>query len=583
MLLTAMFVASPAAHGQQVPAASQASEAFAPDVIYHEGKVVTVNESFDIAEALAIRDGRIVAVGTSGDVRALASESTRLVNLEGRTVLPGFGDNHIHLGAELQEWEGTLISAVDDWIRGADDMQELGEALRRRAAQVPEGEWIQGGLTRVHWPNQRVPTRWTLDEFVPNHPVALTRGPHTAVLNSRALEIVGITRDTPNPPGGWIIRDERGEPSGRVLEAARRLVDPHLPAAPQRSDEEILARYRDQLRQLRRLGLTHVDVAGVRPAQLRLVQELYERWGEELPRMTAEIRMRPGWDEYDDPAEGARHSIQELEALGFHTGFGDERLKIGAIKMGADGGLSAPVYWSTEPYAGRPDFHGEQLIHEDALYQVGKRAHELGWQLGIHTIGDAATVMATDVVARILEESPRADHRHFLHHVFVKPPAETIRRMSELGIGVASHPSWTTALGGYAAESLDGDRLETQNPSRSLLDAGVWVSYGSDQLPYGPLFNIWNAVTRRGWDGQIYGPEEAVTVEEAIRLHTMGTAYQNFDEDVRGSLEIGKVADFVVLGEDILSVDSERIREIPIDKTIIGGREVYAKAVNTVR
>lgn len=570
------------AAGRSAPFGSApGSSALAPDVIYHSGKIVTANADFEIAEALAIRDGRVIAVGSDARVRSLASAATREVDLEGRTVLPGFGDNHIHLGRELQEWHGGLIGAVEPWLRGVDTMDELLAALRRRAAEVPAGEWIRGGLTREDWPNLKAPTRRELDQAVPDRPVALTRGPHTVILNSAALRIAGIDRRTPDPPGGAVIRDASGEPTGRLLESARRLVDPFLPPEPRPTEEQRLATYRSQLTQLLSLGLTHVDVAGMRPEELRLVQEAYRRWSEELPRMTVELRLRPGWDAYDDPAEGARRSIEEMEALGFTTGFGNERLKIGAIKLGADGGLSAPVFWSTEPYPGRPDFHGEPLIHEDALYAVGKRAHELGWQLGIHTIGDAAIISAVNVLERIIRESPRPDHRHFLHHATVKPPEETLRKMAELRIGVAAHPSWTTALGGFAEESLAGERLQSQNPSRTWQQHGIWFSYGSDQLPYGPIYNIWNAVTRLGWDGKVYGPEEAVTVEEAIRLHTAATAYQNFDEDVRGTLEVGKVADLVILGEDILTVPSERIKEIPVLTTIIGGKEVYTRSPST--
>jgi predicted amidohydrolase YtcJ len=314
-------------------------------------------------------------------------------------------------------------------------------------------------------------------------------------------------------------------------------------------------------------------MAGMRPGQLRLIQTLYEQHGEELPRMTVQIRLSPGYDTYDDPALGARESIRELESLGFRSGFGTDRLKIGAVKMSIDGGLSAPVLWTLEPYAGRPGFHGVQRIPAETFHEVARRAHDLGWQLGIHTIGDAAAVLVVDELEKILRASPRSDHRHFLHHVTVKPPAATIRKMAELELIVATHPSWTTALGGFANEALDGDRLETQNPSRSLIEAGVRLSYGSDAAPYGPLFNLWNAVTRRGWSDRVYGPEEAVTIEEAIRLHTMGTAYMTFDEANRGSVEVGKLADFVILARNPLEVPADEIWTIPVEMTVIGGRE----------
>lgn len=547
------------------------AQGLAPDAVYHNARVVTVNDRFEIAQAVAVRDGEIVAVGADREVLALAGPATRRVDLGGRTMLPGFYDNHIHLSGPLQPWRGAMIEAVPEWIREAGDVPAVQAAIRRRAQRTPEGEWIVAELPREEWPNQKVPTRWQLDEATSDHPVALARGPHTLLLNSRALEISGIDRNTPDPPGGWIIRDEKGEPSGRVLEAAHRLVEPHLPE--EHGGPAALERWHTQLTQLRSLGITSVNVAGVRPAQLRLVQELYERWGEELPRMTVQIRLSPGYDTYDDPEVGAREAIRELESLGFRTGFGTDRLKIGAVKMSIDGGLSAPVMWTTEPYPGRGDFSGVQRIPAETFHAVARRAHDLGWQLGIHTIGDAAVVMVVDEMEKILSASPREDHRHYLHHVAVKPPEETLRKMGRLGIMVATHPSWTTALGGFAAEALTPERQRTQNPSRSLLDHGIRISYGSDAAPYGPLFSLWNAVTRRGWDGRVYGPEEAVSVREAIRFHTMGTAFQTFDEDRRGSIEPGKLADLVVLGQDPLGLDPEALREVPVEMTIIGGRE----------
>ncbi|MEX2376047.1 MAG: amidohydrolase [Dehalococcoidia bacterium] len=557
--------------------AGSASDTVEPDAIYHGGKIVTVNEAFEVAEAIAIRDGRIVAVGTDREIRALAGAGTHEVNLRGRTIVPGFYDNHVHLGDERpQLWRGGLISRVPDWIRGADTLEELSRRLEQRARETPEGEWLVGGLTREEWPNQRLPTRWQLDEIVPDHPVALSRGPHTVVINSLAFDIVGITRDTPDPPGGWIIRDEEsGEPSGRILEAAKRLVNPHLPE----SDDDrgpAIEQYHRGLSQLLELGITSLNVAGVRPEALHDLQDLYERHGSELPRMTVQLRVSPGYDTYDDPVLGARETLAELEGIGFRTGFGNERLKIGAVKMSIDGGLSAPVMWTRDAYHGRPDFFGVQRIPDETFYEVGKFAHDRGWQLGIHTIGDGAVVMVVDQLARILRESPRENHRHYLHHVNVKPPEETLRTMGELEIMVATHPSWTTNLGAYTAEAVGpGPKLETQNPSRSLLDHGIRISYGSDGLPLGPLVAVSNAVTRLGWDNRVYGPEEAVSVEDAIRFHTMGTAYMTFDEHIKGSLEVGKVADFVILAEDILTIDPELIGQVRIDATIVGGKEVF--------
>jgi predicted amidohydrolase YtcJ len=560
-----------------------ASTAFAQDVAYVNGKILTLNARSEIVQAVAITDGKISALGTTADIRKLAKPTTRIVDLGGKTALPGFYDNHVHIGGDLDEWKGGLIAAVPDWLRGVDTKAKLRDALKKRNAQLTGDEWLRGSLAREVWPNQLVPTRWELDSAVSNRPVVIARGPHTLLLNSRALAAAGITRDTPNPPGGWIIRDARGEPTGRVLEAARNLVERAVPRGGGRGAEQAGAsRDRDDadtsfLKRMAELGITSMNVPGVSPANLRSLQALYERRGTELPRLTVQIRLSPGHDTYDDTEQGVRESIALLEGMKFHTGEGNERIKVGAIKMSVDGGLSAPVFWSINEYKGRPGFHGAQRIPDDVFYRVAKRAHDLGWQLGIHTMGDAAAVMVVNQMERILRENPRADHRHYLHHVAVLPPGPTLEKMARLGIGVASQPSFTVALGAYAEEALSPAQQATQNPTRSLLKRGIKVSYGSDNAPYGPLVGIYAAVTRRGWDDKVKGAGEAVTLDEALRLHTQGSAYFSFDEKTRGSLEVGKLADMVVLTEDITRVDPVRIRDIRVERTIVSGREIFVR------
>ncbi|NNE37635.1 MAG: amidohydrolase family protein, partial [Gammaproteobacteria bacterium] len=363
------------------------------------------------------------------------------------------------------------------------------------------------------------------------------RGPHTYLLNSLALQISNIDRDTPDPEGGWIFRDEDGEPTGRILESAKRLVDAVAP------NEEVEISYDQGIRDMRALlndlltlGITSVNISGIRPNGITQVQELYDRYGETLPRATMQVRLRPGHDTYDDVELGIKQEIEALEGIGFHTGFGDNRLKLGAIKMSIDGGLSAPVFWSLEEYQDRPGFYGAIRIPAEVFYPVAKRAHELEWQLGVHTMGDGAVKMVAEQMVRILREHPRDDHRHYMHHVAVKPPQETIDLMAENKIMVASQPAFTVGLGAYAKEALSPERERTQNPTRSLQASGILVSHGSDTAPYSPLLTIWTAVTRTGFDGNVYGPEEAVSVEEAIRLHTVAPAYFTFDEAIKGSI-----------------------------------------------
>lgn len=552
-----------------------------PDVIYHNANVITGVSGAYKAEAVAILDGRIVRVGSDADVLRQASHSTRLIDLEGNTMLPGLFDNHVHANADrplLMEWKGGLISKVPDWVREATTIPELQGALRRESATIADGEWIIGALSREVWPNTSLPTRADLDEGTTSNPVLLTRGPHTTVINSPALELAGIDRTTTFPGGGHIGHDEDGEPNGRLYDSARRLVSSIAPSrdADQLSDDQAIENLRQLLLQFASSGVTNVNVAGVRPDRLRVFQALYARHGDELPRATLQIRLYPGYDRYDDLEESVRVAIDEMQGLGFVTGFGDERLQIGAIKMSIDGGLSAPAYWSLESYENRPDYTGAIRIPADAFYPVARRAHELGWQLGIHTMGDGAVEMVVNELEKILAELPRDDHRHYLHHVAVKPPQETIEKMARLGIGVASQPSFTVGLGSFAVESLAGKREATMNPTKSLQDAGVWMSWGSDGAPYGPRVTLWTGITRKGWDDRVYGPEEAVTREEAIRLHTWAPAFQTFTEELTGTIEAGKFADFTVVGEDIMTMDADRIRYLPILRTIVSGRQIYA-------
>ena len=553
----------------------------AADVVYINAQVYTGSAQYPVADAVAVRDGRIIAVGTTAEVRQFADNQSEIVDLDGYTMLPGLFDNHVHADigrGALMEWEGGLISEVPAWVREARTIPELQSAISREAERVGPGEPIIGALSREIWPNQILPTRSDLDVGTTRNPVLLTRGPHTTVLNSMALDIAGIDSTTTFPGGGHIGHDEDGEPNGRLYDSARRLAAGIAPVAGSGPVDlqAGLENLKALLLQFASSGVTSVNVASVRPDQLRHFQTLYERDGEYLPRATLQIRLRPGYDAYDDLDLSVRDAIAELEGLGFVTGFGDERLQIGAIKMSIDGGLSAPAYWSTEGYEDRPEYTGAIRIPAEAFYPVARRAHELGWQLGVHTMGDAAVEMVVEQLDKILTEFPREDHRHYLHHVAVKPSAEIIATMARQGIGVASQPAFTVGLGAFAVESLAGEREATMNPTKSLLDAGVWVSWGSDGAPYGPRVTLWTGVTRKGWDGAVYGPEEAVGREEALRLHTFAPAFQTFDEDIKGTIEVGKLADFTVVGEDFMTMDADRIRYLPIAKTIVGGREIWS-------
>ena len=551
----------------------------AADTIYVNGEVYTgvPADATKAHTAVGVRDGEIIFVGSDSGARSIAGESTELVDLGGAMMLPGLFDNHVHAGSgygALMEWEGGLIFEVPGWVREARTIAELQAALQKEAARVGPAEWITGALSREVWHNDILPTAADLDVGTNTNPVLLIRGPHTTVLNSMALEAAGIDRATTFPGGGHIGHDDDGEPNGRLYDSARRLAADVAPPPP--ASAASLDNLKSLLLQFASTGVSSVNVAGVRPDQLRHFQALYESDGENLPRATLQIRLRPGYDVFDDLDESVEVAIAELEGLGIITGFGNERLKIGAIKMSIDGGLSAPAYWSTEGYEDRPEYTGAIRIPAEAFYPVAKRAHELGWQLGIHTMGDGAVEMVVEQLDRILTDLPRENHRHYLHHVAVKPSADVMATMAKHDIGVASQPAFTVGLGAFAVESLAGEREATMNPTKSLQDAGVWVSWGSDGAPYGPSVTLWTGITRKGWDGRVYGPKEAVDRKEAIRLHTWAPAFQTFSEDRLGTIEVGKLADFTIIEDNFFEMDADRIRYLPIVSTIVGGREIWS-------
>ena len=321
------------------------------------------------------------------------------------------------------------------------------------------------------------------------------------------------------------------------------------------------------LEDLLKLGITSFNDAGVVVENLPRFQDVYAEHGASLPRATLQVRLPR-----DKPVD---EMIAVLKGIPFHTGLGNDRIKIGAIKLSVDGGYTGSAAYTLKPYKGRPDFHGTLFLKEEELTRLVREAHARGWQLGVHTIGDGAIEVAVNAFARVLEESPRPNHRHYLNHMTVKPSGATLARIREIGLLVAQQPSFTYSLEGPYNDNLEGELLETVNPLASLKELGIPVGLGNDNLPIGPLFSLYAAVTRKGKSGRVYGADEAVTIEEAIRGYTRGSAYLTFDENVKGSLEPGMLADLVVLSEDILTIDPDRILEIEVEATMVGGEILW--------
>ena len=519
------------------------------DLILTNGKILTVDDDFTIHDTLVVHEGRVLETGAASLVSKYPARE--VIDLQGKTVIPGFNDSHTHIRGRPQRYiELGEVSSIS----------EIQDLIRSKISEIGEGEWITGyGWSEDELDDGRKPLRDDLDLAAPNNPVILTRaGGHSAVTNSLALDLAGVTLETPQPEGGVIERDDNGELNGIIRERQEivgRLV-------PESTYAEIIASLEINLNDLLRLGITSITDASKPPNQFAMWEELYKNALLPLPRSQIQFQ----WFDIK--------GINEVKA---RAGNGTDFLKVGPIKVFADGGFTGPAAYTLEPYRNQGEYRGYLNMPEQELVEHLNEIHDAGWQMGIHTIGDAAIVLVVNTLADALERNPRDDHRHYLNHFSMRPPELTMELMAEHGIHITQQPNFTYTLEGRYVENLDGWRLQHNNPLRSPMDHGITVAISSDILPIGPMVGIYAAVTRKGMTGNVYGPEEAITREEAIRAYTASGAFLNFEENVKGSLQIGKFADMIVLSDDILTVDEEKIMDIVVEQTYVDGKLVYSR------
>jgi hypothetical protein len=519
------------------------------DLILHNGKVLTVDQNFSIHSAIAVSAGKVIVTGDESILTQY--KASKIIDLNGKILMPGFNDSHTHISGNPRRYIdlGDVSSIIE--------MQAL---VRDKARNLGPGEWITGyGWSEDELTEQRKPTRYDLDDAAPDNPVVLTRaGAHSAVGSTMALALAGINSQTPDPEGGVIERDDSGNPTGIIRERHNLLLD----LVPPSSEKEIIASLEINLNQLLTKGITSITDAQKTPAQYQRWETLYEQATLPLPRSTLQF-------EWHDP-----NSIQALKQ---RVGAGNDNLKIGPIKIFVDGGFTGPAAYTIEPYRNQPNYRGYLNIPENELVDQINEIHNAGWQMGIHAIGDAAIELVVDTLADTLTRAPKADHRHYLNHFSMRPPEDTMKKMAAHNIHITQQANFTYTLEGRYAENLDGFRLAHNNPIRSPMDHGVVVALSSDILPIGPMVGLYAAVTRKGMSGAVYGPEEAISIGQALRAYTSIGAFINFDEDIKGTLETGKYADMIVLSEDILSIDPERILDVDVLQTFLGGELVFEK------
>jgi len=535
--------------GQSEPDQTNAPVATQVDLILTNAKIITVDDNFSIQNTVAVDEGLIVATGGQSLLDKYQSELT--VDLEGKTLMPGFIDSHTHIRGRPQRY----IELGD-----VGSIAEIQNLIRAKAEELGDGEWITGyGWSEDELIEDRRPMRQDLDEAAPDNPVTLTRaGGHSAVVNTLALTLADITNTTPDPEGGVIERDQNGTATGIIRERQNivgRLV-------PDSTYDELIASLEVNLHALLSKGITSITDASKAPREYAMWEQLYATATLPLPRSAIQFQ----W--FDTEA------IAEVKS---RVASGTDFLKIGPIKVFADGGFTGPAAYTLEPYVNQGDYRGYLNMPENDLIDHLNEIHDSGWQMGIHAIGDAAIVLVVNTLADALERNPREDHRHYLNHFSMRPPDLTMELMAEHDIHITQQPNFTYTLEGRYAANLDGWRLDHNNPLRSPMDHGITVAISSDILPIGPMVGLYAAVTRKGMSGQVYGPDETITIEEAIRAYTLTGAYLNFEEEVKGSLEPGKFADMIVLSNDILTIDPERIMDIEVEQTYVNGKLVYEK------
>jgi predicted amidohydrolase YtcJ len=523
-----------------------------PDLILHNGNIWTVNARAPRAQAVAISAGRFMAVGSNDEVLALAGGRARKIDLGGKTVLPGFIDAHSHPSIAGR---AHLVS-VDCDLRS---IAAILAALRERAAKTPPGQWVIGfKYDDTKTSEGRALTREDLDSAVPDHPTVVEhRGGHTAWVNSAGLKAAGIDENTPDPAGGQIDRDPATHRlTGRLRETAKDRVMALLPQATAQD-------YREGVKliskMMSRTGITSVTDAEASPEDLHAYQDVRE---------AGDLGLRIYCFIYSD-------YIDRMIAAGIRTGLGDEWVRVGACKMVADGSISERTARVSQPYIGRPNDFGILRLKEDEHYAIARKAHAAGWQLGTHANGDVAIDQTLRVYERLQREMPRKDARYRLEHCTVIND-DLVRRMRQLG-AIPTPFSTYVYYHGEKMREYGAERLNSMFALRSFLDAGIRPTQASDYPPgpFEPMMALQSEVTRTDMKGNVWGPKQKITLEEAIRVGTINGAYASFEEAAKGSIETGKLADLVVLGRDPWKEDPSKIVDIPIERTMCGGRWTY--------
>ena len=492
-------------------------------------------------------------MGSSSDIRNLASSGTETIDAEGMTVVPGFIDAHSHPSS----------AGVNELVQVNADLRsitEIKEVLRQRAAITQEGQWVRAfKYDDTKLAEGRPINRFDIDEVVPNHPAVVGhRGGHTGVYNSMALALAGVTSETPDPPGGRFYRDSNGVLTGLAAERARYVFNSLIPSDSTREQRRDGVKLITEL--MTKAGLTSVHQTGASRNDMIAYQDARADGG-----MRFRMYLFPRVQLFED-----------LVNAGIRSGFGDEVLRIGAVKFSADGSASERTMRMSTPFEGRPDDYGILTMSQEEIHEAVENAHRNDFQIGIHANGDVTIEMVLNAYERVQRLWPRNDPRHRIEHCSLVNPA-LLQRIKDLGVIPAPFYTYVHYHGNKWVEYGE-EKMRWMFAHKSFLDYNIPVAPASDYTPgpFEPMMALQSMVTRKDFDGRVWGPNQRITIDQAMRICTLNGAYASFEENIKGSITAGKLADFVILADDPHDVDPDNIKNIEIVRTVVGGTTMYA-------
>ncbi len=547
------------------------------DVVFCNGKVHTVNEKNDVFSSIAVKENKVLAVGTDEEIKEFVGSDTKIIDLKGKSLIPGINDGHNHIWEAGLMYDGVVVFGISS-------IDELIETVRKKAETLPEGRWLQGAsFIESQFVENRAPNRDDLDKASVKNPIVIERIFGACTVNSLALELAGITVDTPDPERGEIEKDPiTGEPTG-VLRGNAVLLVREVMTGPFGSDEfgagsgepsvELMEKsILTAMDKYKEYGITSVTEPGVSTTVCKAYHNILER-GE----LTCRIDLMPNWYGFTLKQDDEQLS-KLIDSYNFASGYGNEWIRYTALKMAIDGGLTSGTAFKSWPYKGDDAPREVKLrLDIDKLDEYVKTAHDAGWNVGIHVMGDIAIDKAVDAMYKAIKANPRK-HRHYIIHAYY-PTEETLKKMSEVGIMVSVQGSFIYGEADGYDDLLPKDKQVSFLPLKSYMEAGVICSMSTDMpcADVNPFWGMYSAVTRKGIRGYCLGTEESISIDDAIRMMTVNGAILNGEESYKGTLEPGMVADLVVLSDDLTTIDTEDLKNLKADLTMVDGRIIFER------